>query len=107
MHGAMGANAERPGAPAAADGACTSSSGQRPDSAGGGLQHPAAGRAVVFARVPLRKRVHAYIERSEAGITLDSLSAALSLLTVFTYMVRRVARVQRTQHTHHAVLGVT
>ncbi|WIA10960.1 hypothetical protein OEZ85_011123 [Tetradesmus obliquus] len=40
-----------------------------------------------FGTVPLSKRVHNWIERTEAGIQIDILSSLLSVLTVFTYMV--------------------
>lgn len=44
-------------------------------------------QGAMFADVPLAKRVHSRIERSDLGIVLDIVSAVLSLLTVFTYMV--------------------
>lgn len=41
----------------------------------------------VFGIVPLAKRVGNWIEKTDAGMELDILSAVLSVVTVITYMV--------------------
>lgn len=56
-----------------------------------------------FGTVPLSKRVHNWIERTEAGIQIDVISSVLSVLTVITYMVSHLCAVQlRRQRTMYA-----
>lgn len=57
------------------------------DGAAAGQQAAVAATTSFVVDVPLAQRVDAWVERTHAGAALDTLSAALSLLTVVTYMV--------------------
>jgi hypothetical protein len=64
----------------------------------------------LFRTVPRSKRVHNWVERTAAGVVIDTVSAGLSLLTVVTYMVScnelelHVGSVLRAKHLHHIQL---